>query len=486
MKTLESLRFDNRFRLLPDAFFTPIQPTPLTNPRIATFSPEAAALLELDPAEFRRPDAAPLLAGTQLLPGMEPLAMVYGGHQFGVWNPGLGDGRGLLMGEVLTGAGERWDWHLKGAGQTPYSRFGDGRAVLRSCIREYLCSEAMHHLGIPTSRALCVLDSDTPVARERMERGAMLIRLAPSHVRFGHFEYFFYRNQHTELRQLLDYVIQRHWPDFASHPSPAASVLHEVVRRTAKLMADWQLIGFAHGVMNTDNFSLLGITFDYGPYGFLDDYDPGYICNHSDTEGRYAFNRQLNIGLWNLNALAHALSPLVPLEELRAALANYQDLVVEHWAAGLRAKLGLQTERPEDRMLAHELLEMLAANHVDYTIFFRRLCDFVPGQLNETLRDLFLDRDAFDAWAQQYSLRLAMESSGQAERSAQMKQVNPKYILRNYLAQIAIQKAEDGDYSEVEKLQRLLTRPYDEQPEFEAYAGFPPDWGKKLEISCSS
>lgn len=486
MKTFESLRFDNRFRQLPDAFFTPIQPTPLTNPRVAVWSPGAAELLELDPAEFQRADAAALLSGQHLLPGMEPLAMVYGGHQFGVWNPGLGDGRGLLMGEVLTGSGERWDWHLKGAGQTPYSRFGDGRAVLRSCIREYLCSEAMHHLGIPTSRALCVLDSDTPVARERLERGALLIRLAPSHVRFGHFEYFFYRNQHTELRQLLDYVIQQHWPEFADHPSPAASVLHEVVRRTAKLMADWQLIGFAHGVMNTDNFSLLGITFDYGPYGFLDDYDPAYVCNHSDTEGRYAFNRQLNIGLWNLNALAHALSPFIELTEIRAALANYQDLVVEHWAAGLRAKLGLATERPEDRMLAHELLEMLAANHVDYTIFFRRLCDFVPNQPNPALRDLFLDRDAFDAWTQQYSLRLTMEHSDQATRSAQMKSVNPKYILRNYLAQIAIQKAEAGDYSEVEKLQRLLTRPYDEQPEFEAYAGFPPDWGKKLEISCSS
>lgn len=477
------LRFDNRFARLPADFHTRQQPHGLPDPYWVSINPDAAALIDLDPAAFAKPELLDAFSGNGLLPGSEPLAMVYSGHQFGSYNPQLGDGRGLLIGEVAGSQG-RHDIHLKGAGMTPYSRHGDGRAVLRSSIREYLASEALHDLGIPSTRALCITGSALPVYRETVETAAIVTRLARTHIRFGHFEYFFYTQRHALLQQLADHCITLYFPALAG-PDRYARFLQDVVQRTARLIAHWQAYGFAHGVLNTDNMSILGESFDYGPYGFLDDYEPGFICNHSDHSGRYAFDQQPAIGLWNLNALAHALSPLIAMEDLRNILGEYQGALTGHYARLMRARLGLQREEPEDRLLLADLLDLLAENRIDYTRFFRALGDFVPGQAS-ALRDGFLNREAFDAWAVRYSARLRLESRSHTERREAMQRSNPKYILRNYLAQAAIEKAQQGDFTEIDRLLAVLKRPFEEQPGREAYAAPPPDWGRKLEISCSS
>jgi len=485
-RSLQSLPFDNSFARLDQRFYTRLQPTPLHSPHLVSFSEDVAELIGLDPDAKNCPEFVEYFSGHRNLPGTDPLAMVYSGHQFGVYNPQLGDGRGLLLGEVRNSQGEKWDLHLKGAGMTPYSRQGDGRAVLRSCIREFLCSEAMHFLGIPTSRALCVVGSKHPVRRETVEPGATLVRVAQSHLRFGSFEYFFYTQQHDLLQELIDYTIKNHFPEHENKSDKVSLFLQDVVQRTARLIAKWQAAGWAHGVMNTDNFSILGITFDYGPFGFLDDYHTGYICNHSDYRGRYAFDQQPNIGLWNLNAFAHALSPFLTQAAIKEALQLYEPTIVDEFSALIRSKLGLLQADPGDQALVYELFDLMEKNAVDYTIFFRRLCEFKPEELNAPLRDLFIDRDGFDAWAQRYSQRLKLEHSQDDARAERMRKTNPKYILRNYLAQQAIDKAQQGDFSEVERLHRCLRRPFDEAPEFEHYAAFPPDWGKRLEISCSS
>jgi uncharacterized protein YdiU (UPF0061 family) len=496
MYSLRDLEFDNSFaRLTAGLFHSPVRPTPLAGAHLVSASPAAAALLELAPEALLDGEAAALLGGATPWPGTEPVAMCYAGHQFGHYVPQLGDGRALVLGEVATVAGERWELQLKGSGLTPYSRDGDGRAVLRSTIREYLCSEAMHALGIPTTRALCMLSSDEEVYRERIERGALLLRMAPSHVRFGSFEVFYHRGQYHQLRQLADYVIAHDFPALRERPDPYLALLREVVARTARLMAQWQLVGFAHGVMNTDNMSILGLTLDYGPFGFLDAYDPGFVCNHSDWQGRYAFDRQPSIGLWNLSCLAQALLPLLDAQDgeaaaelARDALAAYEPQLVEHYSAGMRAKLGLREARDGDAQLGARLLELMAAGGTDYTRLFRDLADLgIDGGAPEpVLRDRFLDRKAFDAWAADYRARLRAEHSEDAARRAAMRAVNPRYILRNYLAQQAISRAEEGDYSEIERLLGLLARPYDEQPEMAHYAAEPPHWGRHLEVSCSS
>lgn len=486
MATLNNLNFDNSFARLPAGLFARVEPGGFARPFLVAFNPEAAALLDLDPACAKDPDFVNYFGGRKLLPGSEPLAMKYTGHQFGVYNPDLGDGRGLLLGEVVNTRGEAWDLHLKGAGKTPYSRFGDGRAVLRSCIREYLGSEAMHSLGIPSTRALCIVGSDEPVLREKTEYGAMLLRVADTHVRFGHFEWLFHSGQLELLRILADYVIEKHFPELAQGPDRHARFFAEVVRRTARLMAFWQLVGFAHGVMNTDNFSITGTTFDYGPFGFLDACEPGFICNHSDYHGRYAWNQQPSVGLWNLNALAGALSGLIGKDALVAALQGYEGELLSTYALGLRQKLGLRTEQAGDQELASGFLELLARNGADYTRSFRALSQVKSDASLPALRDDFVDREAFDAWLRRYRDRLRAENSDDRERARRMDAVNPKYVLRNYLAQVAIDKAEAGDYSEIEKLRRLLGHPFDEQPENAPYADLPPDWGRHLEISCSS
>lgn len=486
MATLDTLHFDNRFSRLPADLYSRVTPTGFERPFVVAFNPEVADLIGLAPDADRHPNFAQYFGGRKLLPGSDPLAMKYTGHQFGVYNPDLGDGRGLLLGEVVNARGETWDLHLKGAGQTPYSRFGDGRAVLRSCIREYLGSEAMHHLGIATTRALCIIGSDEPVQREKREAGAMLLRVADTHIRFGHLEWLHHSQQPGLLKVLVDFIITHHFPDCAGRPDRYAAFFREVVRRTARLMAQWQLVGFAHGVMNTDNFSITGATFDYGPFGFLDAYEPGFICNHSDYHGRYAWNQQPSVGLWNLNALAHGLSGMVDRDALVEALQGYQTELLATYSAGLRDKLGLRGEREGDRELTVDFLDLLARNHADYTRSFRLLGDFRTDAEKCALRDDFLDRDAFDAWCRRYRERLATEGSEDTERRERMHAVNPKYILRNYLAQVAIDKAEAGDYSEVDALRRLLQHPFKEQPDLEHYAALPPEWGRHLEISCSS
>ena len=488
MPKLESLTFDNGFARLPEAYYSRVCPTPVPDPYLVCYSPEALALLDLDASEMTRPELIETLAGNQLLPGMDAIAALYAGHQFGHYVPQLGDGRAILLGEVRNAAGEGWEVQLKGAGRTPYSRGGDGRAVLRSSIREFLCSEAMHALGIPTTRALAIVGSDRPVYREDEETAALVTRLAPSFVRFGSFEVFYYRNQVESIKHLADYIIARYYPELARLSDPYPEFLRQVTLRTADLMAQWQAVGFSHGVMNTDNMSILGLTLDYGPFGFLDAFDPGYVCNHSDTGGRYAFDQQPDVAAWNITKLAQALVPLMSVETASQAISEYPQVFGKVYLERMAAKFGL-TPGSEAAALIMDGLQLLAQNHVDYTIFLRRLCDFDsrPEATNAPLRDRFLDRAGFDAWAARYAAALRQHGSNDAERSLTLRAVNPKYILRNHLAEMAIRRAADArDYSEINRLHRLLARPFDEQPEFEAYAAEPPDWARKIEVSCSS
>ena len=486
MKTLADLNFDNRFARLGDAFSTEVLPEPIDEPRLVVASPAAMALLDLDPAQADEPVFAEIFAGHKLWDSAEPRAMVYSGHQFGSYNPRLGDGRGLLLGEVVNDVGEHWDLHLKGAGQTPYSRMGDGRAVLRSSIREFLASEALHALGIPSSRALCVTGSTTPVWREKKESAAMVLRLAPSHVRFGHFEYFYYTKQEEQLKQLGEHVLSCHFPDCLEQPEPYLAFFREVLERNAELIAHWQAYGFCHGVMNTDNMSILGITFDYGPFAFLDDFDAHFICNHSDDSGRYSFSNQVPIAHWNLSALAQALTPFISVEALRETLNLFLPLFQAHYLDLMRKRLGLYTADEKDGALIERLLQLMQTSPVDYSRFFRELGNSAPSEAVQRLRDDFIDLAGFDGWAADYVARSAAEGLEPSERQQRMHAVNPKYILRNYLAQQAIEAAEKGDYSEVRLLHEVLSKPFDEQPGMERFAERPPEWGKHLEISCSS
>ncbi|MDG9926718.1 MULTISPECIES: protein adenylyltransferase SelO [unclassified Pseudomonas] len=486
MKTLDALQFDNRFARLGDAFSTSVLPEPLDNPRLVVASPAAFALLDLDPAEAETTLFAELFTGHKLWSDAEPRAMVYSGHQFGVYNPRLGDGRGLLLGEVVNQADEHWDLHLKGAGQTPYSRMGDGRAVMRSSIREFLASEYLHALGIPTSRALCVTGSSTPVWREKQETGAMLLRLSPSHVRFGHFEYFYYTNQHERLKELGEHVLACHFPACLADENPWAAMFREVVERNAELIARWQAYGFCHGVMNSDNMSILGITFDFGPYAFLDDFDANHICNHSDDAGRYSFSNQVPIAHWNLSALAQALTPFVEVEQLRETLGLFLPLFQAHYLDLMRRRLGFTRAEDGDAELIERLLQLMQNGAVDYNLFFRRLGEQAPAEALAVVRDDFIDLNGFDQWSQAYRERTAREGDDQNARRARMHAVNPLYLLRNYLAQQAIEAAERGDYGPVRELHAVLSRPFEEQPGMQRYTERPPEWGKRLEISCSS
>ncbi len=490
MHKLDELQFDNTYARRPAHFYARIAPTPLQRePHLVSFNEAAAALIDLDPAEAHTPEFIAYFSGQKILPGMEPLAMLYAGHQFGSYVPQLGDGRALLLGEVRNARGAKWDLHLKGGGATPFARGFDGRAVLRSTIREYLCSEAMHALGIPTTRALCIIGSREPVQRETIETAATLLRLAPTHVRFGSFEVFHYRGQHERVKELADYVIAQHFTELDGAADKYQKFLAMVVKRTARLIAQWQAVGFAHGVMNTDNMSIAGLTLDYGPFGFMDAFNFGFICNHTDHGGRYAFNQQPAVALWNLSCLAQAFSALVPRELAVETLDLFQPIFATQYGTLMRHKLGLVDARAEDADLLLQLLDLLDANAVDYTNFFRRLSNFdcAPAARNDALRDMFIEPTAFDRWATGYRARLLLERGDAAERKRRMDAVNPKYVLRNYLAQGAITAAvEHADYSEIERLLALLSRPFDEQPDMASYAAPPPDWGKRLVVSCSS
>ena len=488
----DMLPFENSFATLPSAFYTRLQPTPVPAPYLVGASTSAAALISLDPAEFTQEDFIQAFAGNQTLPRSQPLAAVYSGHQFGVWAGQLGDGRAILLGDmpaIGAPAPGRLELQLKGSGLTPYSRMADGRAVLRSSIREFLCSEAMAALGIPTSRALCVIGSDMRIMREVPETSAVATRMAPTFIRFGSFEHWYYNGRKEELKTLADYVIDRFYPELREEQNPYSALLSEVTRRTAELIAHWQAVGFMHGVMNTDNMSILGLTIDYGPFGFMEAFDYRHICNHSDQQGRYAYHMQPGIGQWNCFALGQALLPLVgTVDEVHAALATYKPAYDGKLADLLQAKLGLKSRQADDDKLIDAMFALMQNNHVDFTLFFRRIGNLQVEHpaMDDPLRDLFIDRPAFDAWAQQYRQRLRQENSVDAERRTAMNAVNPKYVLRNYLAQIAIEKAQNKDFSEVDKLLGILEKPFDEQPEHERYAALPPDWASELEVSCSS
>ena len=489
-KAAGTLAFDNGFAALPPAHYTRLMPTPLPAPYLVATSASAAALIGLDPAALQQEENLDLLTGNVVPDNVTPVSAVYSGHQFGVWAGQLGDGRAILLGDVAAadGAG-RLELQLKGAGLTPYSRMGDGRAVLRSSIREFLCSEAMAALGIPTTRALCITGSDQMVLRERPETAAVVTRMAPSFVRFGSFEHWYYNKKHDELKTLADYVIDQFYPSLRQSENPYKALLTEVTVRTARLMAHWQSVGFMHGVMNTDNMSILGLTLDYGPFGFMEAFDPHHICNHTDQQGRYSYARQPEIGEWNCYALGQAMLPLIgTIEDVQSALRLYKPAFGEHFVDLMREKLGLQTRQYDDPALLDHMFNIMQDGHVDFTQFFRKLSMFKPTDpaSAEAIRDLFLDRPAFDEWALQYAARLQTEASDDDQRRLAMNAANPKYILRNYLAQTAIEKAQNKDFSEIAKLLAILEKPFDEQPENEQYADLPPDWANDLEVSCSS
>lgn len=479
-----NLSFNTRWRDELPEFYSALQPTPLHNARVVWHNAPLANELAIPAALFTPEHGAGVWGGEQLLPGMSPLAQVYSGHQFGVWAGQLGDGRGILLGEQQLENGKTVDWHLKGAGLTPYSRMGDGRAVLRSTLRESLASEAMHYLGIPGTRALAIVASDTPIQRETVESGAMLMRIAESHIRFGHFEHFYYRREMDNVRKLADYTIRHHWPHLQNEPERYALWFHDVVTRTALMIARWQTVGFAHGVMNTDNMSILGLTLDYGPFGFLDDYQPEYICNHSDHQGRYRFDNQPAVGLWNLQRLAQSLSSFIEVDALNAALDTYQQTLFREYGQRMRKKLGLFSEEQGDNDLLNGLYALMKREGSDYTLTFRLLSATEQHSAASSLRDEFIDRAAFDIWFTQYRTRLQQEEIDDSQRQRAMKQANPSIVLRNWLAQRAIEQAEQGDYQELHRLHEAPRSPWcDRQDD---YSRRPPDWGKHLEVSCSS
>lgn len=488
----QNFNSNTRYSALPENFYRRVKPQPLNNPYLVSYNPVMAELLGIDQKEINTPKFTEIFTGNRLVNGSDPIAMIYSGHQFGQYVPQLGDGRALMLGEIEGKDGNIWEIQLKGAGLTPFSRMGDGRAVLRSTIREYLCSEAMANLGIPTTRALCITGSNDEVYREKIESAAVLTRVAPSHVRFGNFEIFFYLQQYDDLKILADYVIEQFYPDSREAENPYLDLLQQVIDCTARLIAQWQLVGFTHGVMNSDNMSILGLSFDYGPYGFLDTYESAFVCNHSDHQGRYAYDQQPRMGLFNLSCLAQAMLPLIDdadgdaaAEKAKDKLSQYQTLYEQYYEDGMRKKLGLRESRNEDRELFNALF-LTMEGQVDFTNFFRALCGFDEAGENQFIRDTFMERIRFDQWTHNYSQRLKSESSQKRDRQAAMRLVNPKYVLRNYMLQTAIVKAENKDYSEVDNLLRLLTRPFDEQSEMGSYAQDPPDWAKTLELSCSS
>jgi uncharacterized protein YdiU (UPF0061 family) len=484
----DDLPFVNSFAQLPPEFYTRLQPTPLPAPYFVAASSRAAALVGLDAATLAQPDMVDAFSGNAVPAQAAPLAAVYSGHQFGVWAGQLGDGRAMLLGE-LNGPGGKMELQMKGAGMTPYSRMGDGRAVLRSSIREFLCSEAMAALGIPTTRALVITGSNKGVARETMETASVVTRMAPSFVRFGSFEHWYHRDKPEQLKVLADYVLAHFYPELLAEANPYKALLAEVTRRTAHMIAHWQAVGFMHGVMNTDNMSILGLTLDYGPFGFMEAFNPGHICNHTDQQGRYSYANQPQVGHWNCYALGQAMLPLIgEVDDVEDALDVYRPEFSMTLERLLRAKLGLTTTQSGDQDLFDAMFAAMQRSHVDFTQFFRALGELqVENPAGDTaLRDMFIDRADFDAWAATYRARLRAEQSVDATRRSAMHAVNPKYVLRNYLAQVAIEQAQRGDYAEVSKLLAVLERPFDEQPENASYAALPPDWASHLEVSCSS
>ncbi len=482
------IQFQNSFAALPSSFYSKQLAQPMPNASLVAVSPTAAKLLDLEASEILQSSVwQTMLSGGTPLPGAEPLAAIYAGHQFGQWAGQLGDGRALLLGEVQTRNGPM-ELQLKGSGPTPYSRRADGYAVLRSSIRELLCSEAMAGLGIPTTRALSMSVSDRPVIRETFETSAIICRMAPSFIRFGSFEYFCHFNKHADLKILADYTIDRFYPAAKNSSEPYSEFLKLVTERTAVMVAHWQSVGFCHGVMNTDNMSILGLTLDYGPFGFLDAFDEEHICNHSDDLGRYSFANQPRVAHWNCYCLAQALVPLIKDVALaEEALGAFNPTFENTYLSLMRKKLGLLEAHDDDGQLIQATLALLQANKVDFTLFFRCLATI---DIDNRCRDLMLDWVTFDTWKTKYLARIGMEKTNPELRRSTMLLVNPAYVLRNHLAEQAIQLARGDkgqvDYSEINRLLKVLESPFTETIEFVAYGELPPTWASELSVSCSS
>lgn len=466
--------FDNSYARLPDVFHSRQAPTPVARPELFALNGDLAVELGLDPDWLAGADGLAMLSGNRLPPGAQPVAMVYAGHQFGQWVPRLGDGRALLIGELIDRHGVRRDLQLKGSGPTPYSRRGDGRSSIGPVVREYLACEFMHALGIATTRALAAVSTGEPVLRQRMEPGGILCRVASSHVRVGTFEYFARSGRHEDVRTLADYVIDRHYPDCRAAENPYAELFSGVLRRQAHLIADWLRVGFIHGVMNTDNCSVVGETIDYGPFGFIDHFDPATVYSSIDHGGRYAYQQQPAIAQWNLARLAECLLPLFA-DEPDAAMATAHERLnafpAEFEAAfhpALATKIGLAGDAVQNVQLALDLLDRMHANTADMTLVFRGLCSLSAAgpEHDEGVRVLFDDPGAFDGWAGRWRQRLAAEGRNDADRQAAMRQVNPAFILRNHLAQQAVDAAiERLDFEPMRRLHAVLSRPFDDQPE---------------------
>ncbi len=526
---LDQLHFDNRFvqqlptdastgqhpRQVEEACYSPVTPTLVSNPQLIAYAQEVADLFDLTAADCHSDYFTQIFAGNQLAQGMQPYAMCYGGHQFGHWAGQLGDGRAINLGEVLNKKGERWAMQLKGAGLTPYSRTADGLAVLRSSVREFLCSEAMFHLGVPTTRALSLMTTGEQVARDmfydgnpQWEKGAVVCRVAPSFIRFGSFEIHAARNNVTLLRELVDYTLRTDFPHLGE-PSVETYLawFNEVCIKTAEMVVHWQRVGFVHGVMNTDNMSILGLTIDYGPYGWLDNYDPDWTPNTTDREQRrYRFGNQPQIAGWNLNQLANAIYPLIEqVEPLQQALQLYSKTFIDGYQAMMTEKLGLQVFEPDtDKALQDDLLAVLVLAETDMTIFYRKLANISTGielsdkQLMAELSEAYYQPEKLTEviktqtvlWLRRYINRVQQDKTEDTQRKQAMNLVNPKYVLRNYLAQLAIDKAEQGDNSLVNELLEVLRHPYAEQPEHQTWAEKRPDWARTKAgcsmLSCSS
>jgi len=471
--------FDNSYARLPERFYSRLAPVGVSSPRLVKLNEKLAAHLNLDPTALSSPEGVAVLAGNRIPERADPLAMAYAGHQYGTFVPQLGDGRAILLGEVVDRDGVRRDIQLKGSGRTPFSRSGDGRAALGPVLREYIVGEAMAALGIPTTRALAAVTTGETIWRDRPLPGAVLTRVAQSHVRIGTFQFFAARGDVEASRNLADYVIARHYPEAAGEENPYLALLNLVIGRQADLVAEWLLIGFIHGVMNTDNMSIAGETIDYGPCAFMDAYNPETVYSSIDRFGRYAYGNQPRIAKWNLTRFAETLLPLLA-EDINAAVEAAQRALEDDFlsrfdqtfAAGLRRKLGLLQAEPGDTLLAKDLLDRMAANSADFTLTFRRLCDAAgDADRDEDLSRHFDDPSAFDEWAKRWRQRLSAEGGAPAERVAVMRRANPAFIPRNHLVEEAITAAQDhGDFGPFETLLRVLAAPYENQPGFARYA----------------
>jgi uncharacterized protein YdiU (UPF0061 family) len=486
--------FQNTYAALPDGFFARVAPTPVAAPRLIKLNRPLALRLGLDPERLASPEGAEILAGKRLPDGAEPIAMAYAGHQFGHFVPQLGDGRAILLGEVIDVDGVRRDIQLKGSGPTPFSRRGDGRAALGPVLREYIVSEAMAALGIPTTRSLAAVITGESVIRETALPGAVLTRVASSHIRVGTFQYFAARGDTDGVKRLADHVINRHYPQATGAMRPYHALLEGVIARQAELVARWLLVGFIHGVMNTDNTSISGETIDYGPCAFMDHYDPAAVFSSIDEQGRYAYANQPRIALWNLTRLAECLLPLFSdekdkaIEQAQLILAAFPAKFAAAYQSGLRQKIGLFTERDGDEALVQDLLDAMAKNHADFTLTFRRLSDATEDAgRDQDLRALFAEPTAYDEWAVRWRQRADLEPQTPEARTAMMRTVNPAFIPRNHRIEAMIEAAvARDDFAPFEELLAVLSKPYEEQPAFADYAEPPQPHQRVLQTFCGT